>query len=177
MSVRWCLLGVQNVCDCPIQGYLRQCLGYEMGGMGESGNIWGYPCPRVSRGVGGCKGAQGGVRQYVPFNFRQFQEITNEILNIFQYIRRSQMSLIPKCPKDTVILILCEASREVSEPSYKLLLFNSSRRSYCITVCSKHQKPSYHNHWLVKYSSASSKNTNVFNMRLKHVSVTLIPTF
>ena len=49
-------------------------------------------CPGVPRGVGGCKGAQGGVRQYVPFNFRQFQEITNEILNIFQYIRRSQMS-------------------------------------------------------------------------------------
>ena len=39
----------------------------------------------------GGRGAQSGVWQYVPFNFLQFQEVTNETLHIFQKTWRSQM--------------------------------------------------------------------------------------
>ena len=42
------------------------------------------------------------------------------------------MSQISKCPRVTVVLSYWEASGEVSKLSYKSLLFDSSRRSYCI---------------------------------------------
>ena len=41
------------------------------------------------------------------------------------------MSQISKCLRVTVVLSYWEASGEVSELSYKNLLFDSSRRSYC----------------------------------------------
>ena len=41
------------------------------------------------------------------------------------------MSQITKCYKVTVVLTYWEASGEVSELSYKSLLFSSSKRSYC----------------------------------------------
>ena len=41
------------------------------------------------------------------------------------------MSQISKCPRVTVVLSYWEASGEVSKLSYKSLLFDSSRRSYC----------------------------------------------
>ena len=43
------------------------------------------------------------------------------------------MSQISKCPKVTHVLTYWEASGEVSELTYKSLLFISSKRSYCIT--------------------------------------------
>ena len=41
------------------------------------------------------------------------------------------MFQISKCPRVTVVLSYWEASGEVSKLSYKSLLFDSSRRSYC----------------------------------------------
>ena len=41
------------------------------------------------------------------------------------------MSRITKCYKVTVVLTYWEVSGEVSELSYKSLLFISSKRSYC----------------------------------------------
>ena len=41
------------------------------------------------------------------------------------------MSQISKCLRVTVVLSYWEASGEVSELSYKSLLFDSSKRSYC----------------------------------------------
>ena len=41
------------------------------------------------------------------------------------------MFQISKCPRVTVVLSYFEASGEVSKLSYKSLLFDSSRRSYC----------------------------------------------
>ena len=41
------------------------------------------------------------------------------------------MSYISKCPRVTVVLSYWEASGEVSKLSYKSLLFDSSKRSYC----------------------------------------------
>ena len=43
------------------------------------------------------------------------------------------MSQISKCPRVTVVLSYFEASGEVSKLSFKSLLFDSSRRSYCKT--------------------------------------------
>ena len=45
------------------------------------------------------------------------------------------MSQITKCYKVTVGLSYWEASGEVSELSYKSLLFISSKRSYCSSLC------------------------------------------
>ena len=42
------------------------------------------------------------------------------------------MSQISKCPNVTVVLTYWEASGEVSEPSYKSLLYSISVGSYCI---------------------------------------------
>ena len=42
------------------------------------------------------------------------------------------MSHISKCPKVTDVLSYWEASGEISEPSYKSLLYFSSIGSYCI---------------------------------------------
>ena len=42
------------------------------------------------------------------------------------------MSQISKCPKVTVVLTYWEASVEVSELSYKSLLYSTSVGSYCI---------------------------------------------
>ena len=44
------------------------------------------------------------------------------------------MSQIKKCYKVTVVLTYWEASGEVSELSYKSLLFISSKRSYCMLL-------------------------------------------
>ena len=44
------------------------------------------------------------------------------------------MAQISKCPKVIHVLTYWEASVEVSELSYKSLLYSSSKRSYCI-VC------------------------------------------
>ena len=44
------------------------------------------------------------------------------------------MSQISKCLRVTVVLSYWEASGEVSKLSYKSLLFDSSRRSYCIII-------------------------------------------
>ena len=41
------------------------------------------------------------------------------------------MFQISKCPRVTVVLSYFEASGEVSKLSYKSLLFDSSRQSYC----------------------------------------------
>ena len=41
------------------------------------------------------------------------------------------MSQISKCPKITVVLSYWEALREVSELSYKSLLYSTSVGSYC----------------------------------------------
>ena len=41
------------------------------------------------------------------------------------------MSQISKCPNVTVVLTYWEASGEVSEPSYKSLLYSISVGSYC----------------------------------------------
>ena len=46
------------------------------------------------------------------------------------------MFQISKCPRVTVVLSYWEASGEVSKLSYKSLLFDSSRRSYCIFLSS-----------------------------------------
>ena len=101
------------------------------GYLGISEGVWG-----CLRGVGGCRWAEGGVWQSFPFNFLQFQEVTNEILDILQQTRRSQMSHISKCPNVTDVLTYWEALGEVSEPSYKSLLYFSSIGSYCITLTS-----------------------------------------
>ena len=42
------------------------------------------------------------------------------------------MTQISKCPKVTVVLTYWEASGEVSERSYKSLLYSTSVGSYCI---------------------------------------------
>ena len=44
------------------------------------------------------------------------------------------MSQISKCPKVTVVLTYWEASVEVSELSYKSLLYSTSVGSYCIST-------------------------------------------
>ena len=44
------------------------------------------------------------------------------------------MSHISKCPKVTDVLSYWEASGEVSELSYKSLLYFSSNGSYCMTA-------------------------------------------
>ena len=51
------------------------------------------------------------------------------------------MSQISKCPKITVVLSYWEALREVSELSYKSLLYSTSVESYCIcySVCLCHR--------------------------------------
>ena len=44
------------------------------------------------------------------------------------------MSQISKCPKVTVVLTYWEASVEVSELSFKILLYSTSVGSYCTTA-------------------------------------------
>ena len=68
------------------------------------------------------------------FNILQFKAITNGILDIFQKTSTSQMSQISKCPKVADVLSYWEASGEVSELSYKSLLYFSSNGSYCSTL-------------------------------------------
>ena len=62
--------------------------------------------------------AQGGVWYYFTFNFLKFQEVTNQILDIFKLAWRFQVSQISKCPNITVILTYWEPSREVSKRRY-----------------------------------------------------------
>ena len=113
-----------------VYGCLWKCLGYVRGDMGVSGDVqW---CLGVSGGVGRCWGGpKGGVWQSFPLNFLQFQKVTNDILDIFQWTLRSQMSQISKCPKLRVVLGYWEALGEVSEMRYNNLLYSSSKRSYC----------------------------------------------
>ena len=116
-----------------VYGCLWKCLGYVRGDMGVSGDVQG--CLGVSGGVGRCwGGAKGGVCQSFPLNFLQFQKVTNDILDIFQWTLRSQMSQISKCPKLRVVLGYWEALGEVSEMRYNNLLYSSSKRSYCSTI-------------------------------------------
>ena len=116
-----------------VYGCLWKCLGYVRGDMGVSGDVQG--CLGVSGGVGRCwRGPKGGVWQSFPLNFLQFQKVTNDILDIFQWTLRSQMSQISKCPKLRVVLGYWEALGEVSELRYKNLLYSSSKRSYCRAV-------------------------------------------
>ena len=113
-----------------VYGCLWKCLGYVRGDMGVSGDVQG--CLGVSGGVGRCWGGpKGGVWQSFPLNFLQFQKVTNDILDIFQWTLRSQMSQISKCPKLRVVLGYWEALGEVSEMRYNNLLYCSSKRSYC----------------------------------------------
>ena len=49
------------------------------------------------------------------------------------------MFQISKCPRVTLVLSYWEASGEVSKLSYKSLLFDTSRRSYCSSVRSSLQ--------------------------------------
>ena len=107
-----------NVQD--MSGVIWECLGMSRG-------VWG--CQGELEGVGG--GPKGGVWQSFPLNFLQFQKVTNDILDIFQWTLRSQMSQISKCPKLRVVLGYWEALGEVSEMRYNNLLYSSSQRSYC----------------------------------------------
>ena len=107
-----------NVQD--MSGVIWECLGMSRG-------VWG--CQGELEGVGG--GPKGGVWQSFPLNFLQFQKVTNDILDIFQWTLRSQMSQISKCPTLRVVLGYWEALGEVSELRYKNLLYSSSKRSYC----------------------------------------------
>ena len=64
-------------------------------------------------------------------NSHQFTWCTYKSNDVFQKTWRSQMSQISKCPNVTVVLTYWEASRDVSELSYKSLLYSTSVGSYC----------------------------------------------
>ena len=71
------------------------------------------------------------------------------------------MSQITKCYKVTVVLTYWEASGEVSELSYKSLLFISSKRSYCRMEIQKYDGPTDRLTWVGAKDACASNKTNM----------------